>query len=310
MVKNGFAQITAKLFPFELKQNTEIKLDFKNIDLVNVTPYSGQFVGYKIEKGKLNLNLKYSVADSKLNGSNFINFDSLTLGEKVESKEAVNLPLSLAISILSDENNQINIDLPVEGNLDDPDFKYGSVVWAAVKKLFTDITLAPFRFLGNVLGLGGKDLSSIDFLAGSSELISSEVAKIGDFIKITSEKPKMSLSITPTYSEIDVLYFKDKRLEQKINQLIASSGKDYVAALNSLVPNAKDRSDKALREEALKAIEVDNEKLAQLAKERANAIKKALIKAGLDASRINIKEPTSNDPKQNTYTSVLMGVVN
>ena len=308
--KNGFSKITAKLFPFELKQNTEIKLDFKDIDLVDVTPYSGQFVGYKIKKGKLNLNLKYSVADSKLNGSNFINFDTLTLGEKVESKDAVNLPLSLAISILSDENNQINIDLPVEGNLDDPDFKYGGVIWAAVKKLFADITLAPFRFLGNALGLGGKDLSSIDFLAGSSELISSEAAKIGDFIKITSEKPKMSLSITPTYSEIDVLYFKDKRLEQKINQLIASSGKDYVAALNSLVPNAKDRSDKALREEALKAIEVDKEKLAQLANERANVVKEALIKAGLDASRISIKEPTSNDPKQNTYTSVLMGVAN
>ncbi len=308
--KNGFSKITAKLFPFELKQNTEIKLDFKDIDLVDVTPYSGQFVGYKIKKGKLNLNLKYSVADSKLNGSNFINFDTLTLGEKVESKDAVNLPLSLAISILSDENNQINIDLPVEGNLDDPDFKYGGVIWAAVKKLFADITLAPFRFLGNALGLGGKDLSSIDFLAGSSELISSEAAKIGDFIKITSEKPKMSLSITPTYSEIDVLYFKDKRLEQKINQLIASSGKDYVAALNSLVPNAKDRSDKALREEALKAIEVDKEKLAQLANERANVVKEALIKAGLDASRISIKEPISNDPKQNTYTSVLMGVAN
>ena len=308
--KNGFSKITAKLFPFELKQNTEIKLDFKDIDLVDVTPYSGQFVGYKIKKGKLNLNLKYSVADSKLNGSNFINFDTLTLGEKVESKDAVNLPLSLAISILSDENNQINIDLPVEGNLDDPDFKYGGVVWAAVKKLFADITLAPFRFLGNALGLGGKDLSSIDFLAGSSELISSEAAKIGDFIKITSEKPKMSLSITPTYSEIDVLYFKDKRLEQKINQLIASSGKDYVAALNSLVPNAKDRSDKALREEALKAIEVDKEKLIELANERANVVKEALIKAGLDASRISIKEPTSNDPKQNTYTSVLMGVAN
>ena len=308
--KNGFSKITAKLFPFEIKQNTEIKLDFKNIDLINITPYSGQFVGYKIEKGKLNLNLKYSIIDSKLDGSNLINFDSLTLGEKVDSKDAVNLPLSLAISILSDENNQINIDLPVEGNLNDPDFKYGGVVWAAVKKLFADITLAPFRFLGNALGLGGKDLSSIDFLAGSSELISSEAAKIDDFIKITSEKPKMSLSITPTYSKIDVLYFKDKRLEQKINQLIASSGKDYVWALNSLVPNVKDRSDKALREEALKTIEVDKEKLVELANERANAVKEALIKAGLDESRISVKEATSTDVKQNTYTSVLMGVAN
>ena len=308
--KNGFAQITAKLFPFELKQNTDIKLDFKDIDLVNVTPYSGQFVGYKIKKGKLNLNLNYSVTDSKLNGSNFINFDSLTLGEKVESKDAVNLPLSLAISILSDQNNQINIDLPVEGNLDDPDFKYGGVIWAAVKKLFADITLAPFRFLGNALGLGSKDLSSIDFLAGSSELISSEAPKIADFIKLTGSKPKMKLSITPTYSKLDESFYKNKKLDQKINQIIASSGKDYIAVLNELVPNLKDRSEKALREEALKGIEVDKEKLIELANERANAVKEALIKAGLEAGRINMNDATSSEPKQNTYTSVLMGVAN
>ena len=308
--KNGFSQITAKLFPFELKQNTNIKLDFKDIDLIDITPYSGQFLGYKIKKGKLNLNLNYSVVDSKLNGSNLINFDTLTLGEKVDSKDAVNLPLSLAISILSDQNNQINIDLPVEGNLDDPDFKYGGVIWAAVKKLFTDITLAPFRFLGNALGLGSKDLSSIDFLAGSSELISSEAPKIADFIKLTTAKPMMKLSITPTYSEIDVLYFKEKKLDQKINQIIASSGKDYITVLNSLVPNAKDKSDKALREEATKAIEVDKEKLVELANERANAVKEALIKAGLETGRININDAKSSEPKQNTYTSVLMGVAN
>ena len=308
--KNGFAQITAKLFPFELKQNTDIKLDFKDIDLTDITPYSGQFVGYKIKKGKLNLNLNYSVVDSKLNGSNFINFDSLTLGEKVESKDAVNLPLSLAISILSDQNNQINIDLPVEGNLDDPDFKYGGVIWAAVKKLFADITLAPFRFLGNALGLGSKDLSSIDFLAGSSELISSETPKIADFIKLTGSKPKMKLSITPTYSKLDESFYKNKKLDQKINQIIASSGKDYIAVLNELVPNLKDRNEKALREEALKGIEVDKAKLVELANERANAVKEALIKAGLEAGRININDATSSEPKQNTYTSVLMGVAN
>ncbi len=308
--KNGFAQITAKLFPFELKQNTDIKLDFKDIDLTDITPYSGQFVGYKIKKGKLNLNLNYSVADSKLNGSNFINFDSLTLGEKVESKDAVNLPLSLAISILSDQNNQINIDLPVEGNLDDPDFKYGGVIWAAVKKLFADITLAPFRFLGNALGLGNKDLSSIDFLAGSSELISSEAPKIADFIKLTGSKPKMKLSITPTYSKLDESFYKNKKLDQKINQIIASSGKDYIAVLNEFVPNLKDRSEKALREEALKGIEVDKAKLVELANERANAVKEALIKAGLEASRIDTNDATSSEPKQNTYTSVLMGVAN
>ena len=144
--KSGFSKIGLKLLPYDPKKSTEVKFSFKDIDLVDVTPYSGQFLGYKIEKGKLNLTLNYDVKDSKLNGSNVVNLDTLTLGEKVESKDAVNLPLSLAISILSDQNNQINIDLPVEGDLNDPDFKYGGIVWEAVKKLFADITLAPFRY--------------------------------------------------------------------------------------------------------------------------------------------------------------------
>ena len=169
--KSGFSKIGLKLLPYDPKKSTEVKLGFKDIDLVDVTPYSGQFLGYKIEKGKLNLTLNYEVADSKLNGSNVVNLDTLTLGEKVESKDAVNLPLSLAISILSDQNNQINIDLPVEGDLNDPDFKYGGIVWEAVKKLFADITLAPFRFLGSALGLSSQDLNTIDFMPANTELI-------------------------------------------------------------------------------------------------------------------------------------------
>ena len=107
-----------------------------------------------------------------------------------------------------------------------------------------------------------------------------------------------------------MLYFKEKKLDQKINQIIASSGKDYITVLNSLVPNAKDKSDKALREEAIKTIEVDKEKLVELANERANAVKEALIKAGLETGRINVNDATSSEPKQNTYASVLMGVAN
>ena len=107
-----------------------------------------------------------------------------------------------------------------------------------------------------------------------------------------------------------MLEFKEKKLDQKINQIIASGGKDYITVLNSLVPNAKDKSDKALREEATKAIEVDKEKLVELANERANAVKEALIKAGLETGRINVNDAKSSEPKQNTYTSVLMGVAN
>lgn len=306
--KSGFSKIGLKLLPYDPKKSTEVKFSFKDIDLVDVTPYSGQFLGYKIEKGKLNLTLNYDVKDSKLNGSNVVNLDTLTLGEKVESKDAVNLPLSLAISILSDQNNQINIDLPVEGDLNDPDFKYGGIVWEAVKKLFADITLAPFRFLGNMLGLSSKDLNTIDFMPANAELIVSEQAKIADFIKLTTAKPKMKLSITPAYSDVDITALKNAKLNEKISQTMNQTGKDYAGALASLAPKEKSTDEKALREAALKGIEIKKEQLLELANARAQAIKAALAQAGLAEDRVTVKKPEKTDVKQGEYSSVMMGV--
>ena len=306
--KSGFSKIGLKLLPYDPKKSTEVKLGFKDIDLVDVTPYSGQFLGYKIEKGKLNLTLNYDVKDSKLNGSNVVNLDTLTLGEKVESKDAVNLPLSLAISILSDQNNQINIDLPVTGDLNDPDFKYGGIVWEAVKKLFADITLAPFRFLGSALGLSSQDLNTIDFMPANAELIVSEQAKIADFIKLTTAKPKMKLSITPAYSDVDIMALKNAKLNEKIGQTMAQTGSDYAGALASLAPKEKSSDEKALREAALKGIEVKKEQLLDLANARAQAIKAALAQAGLAEDRIVVKKPEKTDVKQGEYSSVMMGV--
>ena len=306
--KSGFSKIGLKLLPYDPKKSTEVKFSFKDIDLVDVTPYSGQFLGYKIEKGKLNLTLNYDVKDSKLNGSNVVNLDTLTLGEKVESKDAVSLPLSLAISILSDQNNQINIDLPVEGDLNDPDFKYGGIVWEAVKKLFADITLAPFRFLGNMLGLSSKDLNTIDFMPASAELIVSEQAKIADFIKLTTAKPKMKLSITPAYSDVDVTALKNAKLNEKIGQMMAQTGKDYAGALASLAPKEKSSDEKALREAELNSIEIKKEQLLDLANARAQAIKVALAQAGLAEDRMVVKKPEKTDVKQGEYSSVMMGV--
>ena len=306
--KSGFSKIGLKLLPYDPKKSTEVKFSFKDIDLVDVTPYSGQFLGYKIEKGKLNLTLNYDVKDSKLNGSNVVNLDTLTLGEKGEATDAVNLPLSLAISILSDQNNQINIDLPVTGDLNDPDFKYGGIVWEAVKKLFADITLAPFRFLGNMLGLSSKDLNTIDFMPANAELIVSEQAKIADFIKLTTAKPKMKLSITPAYSDVDVTALKNAILNEKISQTMNQTGKDYAGALASLAPKEKSSDEKALREAALKGIEVKKEQLLELANARAQAIKAALVQAGLTEDRMIVKKPEKTDVKQGEYSSVMMGV--
>ena len=120
----------------------------------------------------------------------------------------------------------------------------------------------------------------------------------------------MKLSITPSYSDIDELAIKNKRLDNKINLIITQDKKDYMGALASLVPNEKSQDEKVLREAALKNIEFNEQNLIELANQRAQTIKNALKAAGLAEDRIVVKEPAKTDAKQNTYVSVPMGVAN
>src|SRR4029077_9127129 len=131
--------------------------------MVPASPYSMKFAGYKIAEGKISLDLRYKVRNSQLEGANQIVIDKLTLGERVDSPDALKLPLELAIAILKDSDGRIDLGLPVSGNLDDPQFNYGAVIWKAVGTLLTRIVTAPFRALGSLFGISGEKLEAIDF---------------------------------------------------------------------------------------------------------------------------------------------------
>ena len=104
-----------------------------------------KFAGYKIAEGKISLDLQYKVRDGQLEGANQIVIDKLTLGERVDSPDALKLPLELAIAILKDSDGRIDLGLPVSGNIDDPQFSYGALIWKAIGNLLTKIVTAPFR---------------------------------------------------------------------------------------------------------------------------------------------------------------------
>jgi uncharacterized protein involved in outer membrane biogenesis len=195
----GSSKIEGEINAFDPKQFTDIAMVFRNLEMTNLTPYSGKFAGRKIDYGKLSLDLQYKVENSQLLGDNKIVIDSLKLGEKVESPDAINLPLGLAIALLRDANGIIDIGLPVTGNLDDPEFRYGGLIWKALVNLLTKIVTSPFRALGALFGDGEEILNAVNFEPGAGDIPPPEQEKLAKLLEALTRRPQLKLVVTGRY---------------------------------------------------------------------------------------------------------------
>jgi outer membrane protein OmpA-like peptidoglycan-associated protein len=209
----GLARFEGGLNPLVAKKYTDVTATFRNLELTSVTPYSARFAGYRVASGKLNADLKYSINNSQLQGANKFVVDNLQLGERVESPDALKLPLELALALLKDPDGRIDLDLPVSGNLDDPEFSYGAIVWKAIVNVLTKIVTAPFRALGALLGVGGdKQLDSIIFDPGSERILPPEKEKLKHIAAALEKRPQLKLAIKAGYSEQDAQAIKSLRV--------------------------------------------------------------------------------------------------
>ncbi len=195
----GLARLAGTLAPMGAAQYTDLKASFRNLEMRNLTPYSGKFAGRKIESGKLSLELEYKVVERKLKGENQIVIDNLKLGERVESKDATSLPLDLAIALLSDSKGVIDLGLPVQGSLDDPQFSMGGLVWKAITNLLGKIVTAPFRALGALLGGSGEEFEAVLFEPGEARLLPPEREKLGKLAGALEKRPQLKLAIEGRY---------------------------------------------------------------------------------------------------------------
>jgi outer membrane protein OmpA-like peptidoglycan-associated protein len=197
----GSSDIKGEINSFNPKQFTDISVVFRNVDMTNLTPYSGKFAGYKIDSGKLSMELQYKIKDSQLLGENKIVIETLVLGEKVESSDAVKLPLRLAVALLRDSNGVIDIDLPVSGNLDDPEFRYGPLIWKALVNLLSKIVTSPFRLLGSLFGSGEEEtLDKVRFDPGEDEIPPPEQEKLAKLFEALRQRPQLTLVVTGCYN--------------------------------------------------------------------------------------------------------------
>jgi uncharacterized protein involved in outer membrane biogenesis len=195
---------------------SDIKMSFKGVELTSVTPYSGRFAGYKIEKGKLSVDLAYHVENRKLDAEQRFVIDQLQLGEPVESPDAVKLPLRLAVALLKDRNGVIDIGLPVSGSLDDPKFRLGPIIWKAVVGLLTKAATAPFALLGKLFG-GGEEMNEVYFAPGETTLDAAGQEKLGGLIKALKERPSLELEVPMPFSpELDRPVLLARQLDTKL----------------------------------------------------------------------------------------------
>ena len=200
--EKGLINAQAQLKPLQQPLELELNLGLDQYALPVTTPYVGKYTGRGLADGKLDFNMTYHISNNKLTASHKILIQRFNFGEKVESKDALNLPFGFAVALLEDPKGRINITLPVEGDLNDPKFHYTHLIWQTVRNFFMKLVTKPFSILGSMLGAsdsGTDELGSVRFLPGQSDLAPEELNKLLLLAKALNERPRLLLEINGSY---------------------------------------------------------------------------------------------------------------
>jgi hypothetical protein len=333
---DSFSPVTIRgeVNPLAAETFLDMVMTFRNVELASFTPYSGRFAGYNIRQGKLSVDLGYKVNDRKLDADHRFVIDQLELGGKVDSPDAVPIPLTLAIALLKDRNGTIDLDLPVKGDLDNPEFRIGPIVWKAFVNLLTKAVTAPFALLGSLVG-GGEEINQIGFAPGDPVSDAASQEKLRGLTQGMVERPGLKLSVPAVFSRaVDVPALQRFAVETQLAEARRAEltarkqpvdGFDYAAlasdpenhlrllkaAFREASANDTDAAEPPPAEaetadviqwyenELRQRVEVTDAELFALAKARAEDVRSRLLSAGdeaIDPARIFLIAPAESQP--------------
>ncbi|HXV50449.1 MAG TPA: DUF748 domain-containing protein, partial [Candidatus Binatia bacterium] len=325
-------EIKGKINPLSKELYLDLVADAKDIELNPMTPYSAKYVGYGIEKGKLSFNVKYKLDNRKLNAENKIILNQLTFGDKIESPDATKLPVLLAVALLKDRNGVIDVDLPISGSLDDPQFSVGGIILRIIINIITKAVTAPFSLLAAAFGGGGSgdDLRYIEFDNGRSNINQAGQTKIATLAKALNNRPALSLELTGRVDPAtDLEGLKRVAVErkvkaQKLKELVrrgqtqksvdevviekneyaqylkAAYGEESFPKPRNFIGLAQDLPVPEMEKLMLQHAKAGDEELRQLANQRAQVVRDALLATGqVGADRLFIvaAKPLTDDEK-------------
>jgi outer membrane protein OmpA-like peptidoglycan-associated protein len=222
---DSYAPVSLKGEINPLLEELFLDLDFavEGAELTSVNPYSGTYMGYYIDKGLLSLDVRYKVQNSELDGNNHVVIDQLTLGRKSDSEQALSLPLGLAVALLQDNDGVIDLGLEVSGDLDNPDFSFGSIILNALGNLITKAVTAPFTFLASLVG-SEDELNRVDFAAGQDSLDEQAKQRLTTLAEALNKRPGLRVSIEGTVDAVSDA--RELAVAQLHQQLLERSAQD------------------------------------------------------------------------------------
>ncbi len=194
----------------------DLTITFNDIDLTPMTPYSGTYLGYVIDKGKLYLDLNYTIKHRHITAANKVLIDQFTFGDSVKSDKATSLPVSLAIALLKNRNDEIRLNIPVSGDLDDPSFSLAGTIFTVLRNLLVKAATSPFSLLAAAFG-GDEDFSSVTFAPGETALAPEQQKKLAELAEVLYKRPGLTLEIS-TFAdrEKDPEAYRQQHLQQQL----------------------------------------------------------------------------------------------
>ena len=216
----GLLQLDSAFDPFDFFSQSRIDLQFRNLEMPRMTPYTIKFAGREIADGRMDVNLSYNIEEGQLAANNQVVLSDLQLGERVESPDAMDLPLDMATALLKDVNGVIDLEVPVTGDVNDPEFNLGPAIRRAITNILVNLVAAPFRLLGALVGGEGADIDSIKFQPGRSDVAPPEQQVLQQLFEALSQRPQLVLEIPTMTSEADRLALQTSVVGERINSRI------------------------------------------------------------------------------------------
>lgn len=209
-------EIVGKLNPLAKPLALDIQGHMRDLELPPLSPYTIKYAGHGVERGKLSMDVAYRVLpNGQLTASNKLVLNQLTFGDPVEGAPA-SLPVRLAVALLADRNGVIDVELPISGSLNDPQFRLGPVIFKIIGNLIMKAVTAPFSLLASALG-GGDELGSVAFAPGSAALDAQARQGLDKVARALNDRPALKMTVVGQASgDAERSAWKRERLQQMV----------------------------------------------------------------------------------------------